>query len=232
MARSKQKNGSAETSPPTDFIPFEDGVREGNEILERERQGSLRLGEIADKLERKYADRTLAKFARAIGLAPCTVERHLSVYRAWKGKPARGPVLYGVLRALQDHPDRASIIEENPKLTQKEAQKMMCAHKEGFSTDATGKTNGKTDWDKHNRQMVKTVYRLARDACRAAHIIGERLTPEQKRSLLKALEVHSLNVVKQGGEALLELFDYFQALLPEEAQKVEHDRGAEAPAVH
>lgn len=231
MAKNK-KNGSADTSAPTDFIPFEDGVREGKDILERERQGSLRLGEIADKLERKYADRTLAKFAREIGLAPCTVERHLSVYRAWKEKPALGPVLYGVLRALQDHPDRASIIEENPKLTQKEAQKMMCAHKEGFATDATGKTNGKTDWDKHNRQLVKTIYRLAREACRAEHIIGERPTPEQKHSLQKALEVHSLNVVKQGGEALLALFDYFKALLPEEAPPKVAERGAEAPAVH
>src|SRR5262249_26188247 len=104
------------------FIKYDVAVREGKEIIANEKRGQMRLGELADKLEPKYADRTLAKFAAEIGIAACTLERHRSVYRAWKENPAPGPGSYSVLRALQDHPDRRDIVKNNPDLTQAEAR--------------------------------------------------------------------------------------------------------------
>jgi hypothetical protein len=115
---------------------------------------------------------------------------------------------------LQDHPDRADIITENPKLTQNEAQKMMRDHKQGVVTDPTGKIeSGKVDLNKNNRKWVQTIYKLAREACRAADIIGERTTPKQERSLRNAIDPLNLPAVKMGGEALLKLHDYFETLV-------------------
>ena len=49
---------------------------EGKEILakiEEAKRGQLRLGELADKLETQYGDRTLAKYAEALDIASCTL---------------------------------------------------------------------------------------------------------------------------------------------------------------
>src|SRR5215475_14309332 len=120
---------TTDTGAPTSYINYDEAIREGQAIVAKiegqMRHEKMRLGELADKLEPKYADRTLAKFAAEIGIAACTLERHRSVYRAWKENPAPGPVSYAVLRALQDHPDRADIVKNTPDLTQAEARKLM-----------------------------------------------------------------------------------------------------------
>jgi hypothetical protein len=64
------------------------------------RHEQMRLGELADKLEPRYGDRTVAKFAAEIGIAACTLKRCLSVYRAWKGIEAPAPLSYAVLQEL------------------------------------------------------------------------------------------------------------------------------------
>src|SRR6266481_5382098 len=86
-AKSNPKNGSAETSAPTETIPFDEAVREGKEILARSadaERDQLRLGEIADKLEPKYDDQTLAKYAKRIGIEQSTLNHYRTVYRHWK----------------------------------------------------------------------------------------------------------------------------------------------------
>jgi hypothetical protein len=140
----------------TETIPYDEGVREGREIVARlgevergQQRDQQRLGELADKVEKKYGDRTLAKYAKDIGVAPCTLERHRSVYRAWKGIPAPGPVSYAAMRALQNHPDRAAIVKDNPNLTQSQARAQMRDHKEG--------TKGKSqdECQKNNKKWFK-----------------------------------------------------------------------------
>ena len=108
VAHKSKKNGSADTTALTDKIPFDDAVSEGKEIvaqIEVAERGQLRLGELADRLEPRYKDRTLAKFAAEIGVAKCTLDRYRTVYRAWAEKLAPGPnlVSYAVLRELATH---------------------------------------------------------------------------------------------------------------------------------
>lgn len=131
-----KSNGSAETTEPTDTIGYDTAVREGKEIvleIEAAERGQLRLGELADNLEPKYGDRTLAKFAAEIGVgSKCTLDRYRTVYRAWAGKLAPGPNLvpqYAVLRELATHPEREQIIRQNPNLTKREARDKMRALK-------------------------------------------------------------------------------------------------------
>ena len=146
------------TIAQADTIPYDDAVSEGKKIVADEKRGQLRLGELADKLEPKYKDRTLAKFAKEIRIGACTLERYRSVYRAWKDKPAPGPVSYAVLRALQDHPDRLNIVKENPKLTQAEARKLICDPGKGEQTD----------WHKHNKKWFRQLCNIAGNAVRVA----------------------------------------------------------------
>jgi hypothetical protein len=136
--KSNKKNGSADTSAPADTIPYDKAVREGKEIIlkiEAAERGQLRLGELADKLEPKYKDRTLAKFAAEIGIAKCTLDRYRTVYRAWEGKLAPGPnlVSYAVSRELATHPDRAEIIKSASNLTKQEAHRLMCELKDNLA---------------------------------------------------------------------------------------------------
>jgi hypothetical protein len=122
-------NGHA-LAPPTEIIPFDAGVDEAKKILATIEKvsdtGHLRIGEIADKLETIYGDRTLAEFAKRIGKSPSCVKRWRSVYRAWKDTQigATWPQLktpYSVLRELQDLPDREQLILNDPKMTVREA---------------------------------------------------------------------------------------------------------------
>src|SRR5262245_41433458 len=104
--KSNKKNGSADTSTPTDPIPFDDAVREGKKILADADRGQWRLGELAHNVEKKYGEQKLAKFADAIGVAPCTLARYRDVYRAYEEyedicAPGRESIpSYAVLREL------------------------------------------------------------------------------------------------------------------------------------
>ncbi len=102
VAKSK-KNGSAKTTTPANpadtsaLIDYDAAVREGKEIvleIEAAERGQLRLGEIADQLKTHYDDRTIAKFAKAIDVAKCTVDRYRTVYRAWKMLWAAARILH------------------------------------------------------------------------------------------------------------------------------------------
>lgn len=106
-------------------IPYNDAVREGKELVHRldSEVDRMRLGELAHKVEPVYGEGTLKKFADAIGIVKCTLERYRTVYRAWADISAPGLKLsYAVARALAKHPDRAEIVTSNPDITKREAE--------------------------------------------------------------------------------------------------------------
>jgi hypothetical protein len=153
VQESNKKNGSADTSATADIIVcirWETAVRECKEIIANQQRDQLRLGELAANVEKKYGDKTLAKLAEEIGIAACTLERHQSVYNAWKDeKPAPGPVSYAVLRALQDHPDRFNIVRENPNMTQAQALQKM---REFKGTAKEKQQQQEDEWLRDNRR--------------------------------------------------------------------------------
>jgi len=88
----------------------------------------IELGKLADGLKPIYGDKTLARFAEAIGLSADRLNRCRSVHRAYKDKEIKGPApKFGVLQALQGHPDREEILANNPKLTKRQARSFMQA---------------------------------------------------------------------------------------------------------
>lgn len=235
MREQKRKQVVANTSTPTDtisFIKYDVAVREGKEIIANEKRGQMRLGELADNLEPKYADRTLAKYAEEIGIGACTLERYRSVYRAWKEKPAPGPVSYAVLRALQDHPDRFAIVKENPELTQAEARKLMRPYRTNEKDNCGAKQEEKgeeSEWDKHNAKWFKHVVTLAQDASSAANAMLD--APEAKqREMLQVVEPSLVMKVKAGGVALCELANHLERLLEAPARQRRRGNAEEATA--
>ena len=86
----------------------------------------MELGKLADGLKPIYGKETLARFAKKIRLSADRLNRCRSVYRAYKDKEIKGPSpKFGVLQALQGHPEREEIIRENPKLTVAQARTFM-----------------------------------------------------------------------------------------------------------
>jgi hypothetical protein len=191
----RQRPSAAQRDPQTDFA---DAVREAKEIIDRsesqQRKDQMRLGELADKVVHPtYADRTLAKFAKAIRISPCTLARYRSVYRAWKGIKAPGRISYAVLRELADHPDRAKIVQENPRLSKREARELAQEHK-----GQQKKQKKQIDW-------FREIVVCANDAVRLADIVEQPYTPEQLRELQLAIEPELLGTIDAGGHALLKL---------------------------
>jgi hypothetical protein len=202
-----------------DAVPFDDAVREAKEILDRsktqERKEQMRLGELADKVVHpKYGDRTLAKFAKAIGIASCTLARYQSVYRAWDGRgiQAPGPVSYAVLRELQDHPDRSEIVKKNPNLSKREAREFAQDHK----GQAKKQKQKASDWQTAEcERYFRKLMVLATDAIEAAEFTKSK---HSRQAIRKAFEPKNLPVLRQGGEAFLKIIDYLAKVLAEEEE--------------
>ena len=195
-------------SAPNARISYDDAVTEGRKIIKKmdgeQRRLQMRLGELAARVERKYGDRTLAKFAKEIGVAACTLERYCSVFRAWEGIPAPGPVCYAVLRELQKHPKRAEIVKENPKITKREAQKLR-REREGKQ-----KNNKSGDWRlEEAKRWLRRVCSLANEVKReverhkeVARALREIVEPELLATLVPNL--------REGSAALRSLADHLQ----------------------
>ena len=160
MPPNKQKpNGRQVPTATSNYrIPYEDAVAEGKDIIKKMddhqmRLGELqtRLGELADRIDQtKYRDRTLAKFAKAIGYQACTLKRHRSVYRAWEGAGKKAPGLsYAVRRELQNHPERVAIVKKKPTITKREAQELMREWKQQHE----GKRKRARRWEGRRRSV-------------------------------------------------------------------------------
>src|SRR5205823_3838698 len=94
------------TQPAADIqIDYDAAVTEGKKITQDTERGWMRLGELADRIEPRYDNQTLKRFAADIGIAACTLERRRSVYRAWAEAPksAPAPISYTVAQELQTH---------------------------------------------------------------------------------------------------------------------------------
>jgi hypothetical protein len=173
------------------IIPFDEAVAEGKDIVAKlgeldgeQTQLQLRLGELADKAtteakeeKKNYGCRTLAKFAEAIGMVPCTLGRYRDVYRAWvkQGIRAPGRVSYSVMRALADHKDREQLVKDNPELTQGEARKIARDYKErkagkGNKPENKPEEVSADQWSKDKGRWFKQLVKDANKLLGAADI--------------------------------------------------------------
>jgi hypothetical protein len=118
---------------PKKLIHYADAVREGKEISNRLRAletDGWRLGDIANLLEQKYGDQTLARYANEIGVPYKTVLNCRTTARAWPENSLRRE--FSICRALNAHPRRHKLLSDNPNWSKREAEEKMAdyRHKE------------------------------------------------------------------------------------------------------
>jgi hypothetical protein len=188
-------------------IPYDAAVKEGLEItseIEDAQRKQLRLGELAARIERKYGDRTIAKFAKEIGIASCTLHRHQTTWEAWdgQGKVAPGPVSYSVLRELKDVPERLKIVTENPQITRREVAELRRAHEGKPKNKSRDRLDEKKRW-------LRRLHSLANEATRAAEVVDN--DNEQMRALLREImEPDLVPDIVAGAEALTRIAEYLK----------------------
>src|SRR6516165_6993017 len=104
------------------MIKYEAAVKECKPLWKSNERNNWRIAEVADELEPKYGERTLARFAKAIGAPYDTIQVYRSVWRAYDKKGPRGP--FSVSKELMAHPQREKILKTKPKITYREARKI------------------------------------------------------------------------------------------------------------
>jgi hypothetical protein len=222
MRDPKRKQVAVNTSVPTDEF-FDEAVREGKEILaqiDQAERGQFRLGALAHQVKTKYNDRSLARFAKEIGIAKCTLERYRTVYRAWEGKLAPGPIStsYAVLRELATHPEREQIIRKNPDLTKREAHELMRKREGAAKTKQEQEQEQEDEWLKHDRKWFKDLVAVANEASRVAGVLDE-YTPEQLDKLRQAVDPKLLMYVRGGGRMLFRVANRLAELLGDDLEE-------------
>ena len=207
------KEPTTDTTAPAEIIPFAKGLAEGKKILAeiedvRER-GHFRLGEIADKIETKYGDRTHAKLAEGWNIAPLCFKRYLSVYRAWKGKNIGAPgapiVPYSVLRELAGLEDREQIIRDNPNMTRREAEQLRREFNgTGTSSSSAQQTEPQDSFLKHKRRYLKDICNRQEELRRKAEE-GLEGTDEQLDNLAQVAGAPMRSNLRADAKVVVEL---------------------------
>jgi excisionase family DNA binding protein len=219
-APEQAKEPAADTSAAPEVIRYEDAVSQGKELVSEleavAARNQLQLGELADRVETKYKDRTLARFAKDIGVVECTLKRYRDVYRAWKstnicapGRKSFPP--YAVLRELETHPDKEKIIQEHPNITKREAHSLK--RQQSYIAKEKREQEQEERWLKHNRGWFKELVTLAGEVMRtvAAVNVDER-TPEQQEGLCQVIDPNLLRRVRASGSVLVKTADRLAAL--------------------
>jgi hypothetical protein len=116
----------ADTTTPTETIPFDEAVAEIAEIQAKIKEAEylpLRIGEIADKVKPEYGDSTMEKLAEKLGIKLSTLNHYRTVYRAWKDiLPPGAKFPFAVLKELAAVPNRAELLMAEPNMSKRRAE--------------------------------------------------------------------------------------------------------------
>jgi len=213
----KKPNGGQHASngqhaPNNSVIPYDEAVAKGRkattEFAGQERHYWTYVSGLADQIEPEYGKGTVAKFARDLGHTPCTFKRHLSVYRAWHGKgiEAPGPTSYAVMRALQNHPERLKIVQQDPTITKSAAEKLVGRERKGKRKDKS-----RNNWQRAEAERwLRRVHSLANEVVKYAAEMPQ--DEEVARILQEIVEPTLVPILRDGGTALRELADLLEHL--------------------
>jgi hypothetical protein len=219
MSTSTPKHKPTSAKPPAPSLEDEEykaAVEEGKRIakqlvadLELAENRKMRLGELADGVTKEYGEGRLSRYAKDIGMASCTLDRCRSVFRAWRDAPKQAaPPNFSVAQELQAHPDRFEIIERNPNLTVRDARSKMRQYKKAQLTVP--------DWLRTNtKRWFQDVIKHAGLVLRDAEVADSSISPELHQIWLEVIEPKLLPILREAGDALLQLTDFIEKVLQE-----------------
>ena len=182
-----------------DFINFDEAVAQAKRHIESMQFHEMKLGELADRLEPKYGDQTLEKFAEEIGADVDDLNRWRSVYRAYKDdlKEIQGTSpKFGVLQAVQSVPEPARTAILKTKPTVRDAR----AAARNYHA-----THGEKDWrvDEARRWFAQAV-KHAQQAIQYGHPAAAYMDPVILRQALDDLD-QQMAALRLGGRCLIAL---------------------------
>lgn len=105
-------------------IPYAKGVAEAKRIVASIAKNMWRLAEITAKLEPKYGDKTLERFAKDVGLTLRTLRKYRQTYLRFGSSKGGCAPHFSILEKLVSVPDAEKIIERHPKLTYRQAKEI------------------------------------------------------------------------------------------------------------
>lgn len=206
-------------------INYDEAVTEAKQIIAQmdSSRWRMRLGELADKVEKAYGEARLKRFAAEIGIAACTLARCRSVFRAWQAKEAPAPKSYSVAQELQTHPNRFELVRKNPGMTKREArQHMRRLRKEG----------AQASFAVHQREELKrwfrAVVRHATEAVRDSQLVDGDVSPALRQSLRENIEPTLLPALRDGRDALIRLVEFLERLAEAEEEEPSEQLPAQA----
>jgi hypothetical protein len=201
--QTKREQRRVHKQPDEGRIPYDNkAVANGKKLAAALKSNEMQLGELADRLQPKYGDQTLTKFAKEIGVAAATLNRCRSVYRAYKGIEAPEPN-FAVAKALQAHPDKAEIIKQYPDLTKRQATTMMQDWRRGQGQD----------WRvEETRRWFGGVVKRAQEAIKDGHPAKEYVEPAILRQAVDDKD-KLLATLRAGGNAWITLADMVESAL-------------------
>jgi hypothetical protein len=181
-----------------EVFPYDEAVVEGRNLVSSMKDSQFELGRIADKLEPKYEERTLERFAEEIGIDHGTLKSYRTTYRAWKDQPARPPG-YSVAKALNRHPNRADIIQETPELTVLEAEKKMLEWKKEHSAEKGRKPPTDNAVRRSKIRIIREIKDFLSDTSELTGMIWEitdrpSIDPSELEAIKEALREASLRI--------------------------------------
>ena len=201
------KRAKLPTEPTT--IAYDDkAIAKGKKLAAIFKAAEWEPGKLADQLEPKYGDKTLARFAKDIGLDAVQLSRCHSTYRAWKGKKIKEPApKFAVLQALQAHPKRERIINNRPNLTRAEARTLASNYRQAQAQDPDWRVN-------ETRRFYSAAVKHAQEAIKYGFPAVVDMNPDVLRQAIDNID-QATAALRLGGNALLTLADAVeQALAP------------------
>jgi hypothetical protein len=106
-------------------IPYDEAVIKGKKIMLEIGNRQWELADLANHLEPKYGEQTLARYAIAIDVKYRTLQKLRSVARAWPQMTRARNISFGIAADLMAQADREQIVEGNPLLTQGQARTLI-----------------------------------------------------------------------------------------------------------
>jgi hypothetical protein len=105
------------------LISWDEAVEESLRLSKDLEVSQMRFGEIAYRLEPKYGESTLVRYAQLMKMKINTLQNCRSVYRTWhEDLKVKNLPKFSIAKALVKHPERAKIVEERPNITEREAK--------------------------------------------------------------------------------------------------------------
>lgn len=106
------------------IVPYDEAVAEAKKIMSDISMRQWKLGDLAKRIEPKYGEQTLTKFAKDIGLSPKTIYRYINVLEAWPEMSRPRDFSFSTACELATLPNKEAIVAGNPNITATQARKL------------------------------------------------------------------------------------------------------------